>query len=269
MDQSKFFSDIFSNSAMSQALARTNAISSLYRSALPAKLNLEATESIRRSLSFASKIYVPQNNFRNAASALSSYSELINRSSGIASKAFADNLLINSTNTLKNLMTFSNQMEVNKAITQATRTNIKFAIAYDRLIKIMNGSLTNQSMHVPRNPSVKMEEMDEQSYQGASNLENSEAVFEDGERSPTETPSDNNVVSKDFNQENIDFEKYFLNFAQQLSDDGYGLPSVVQILFSVALSIHNFLKTAKDETELYIFWGNIIYWIYYAATHIH
>ncbi|MFP7242720.1 hypothetical protein [Pediococcus pentosaceus] len=260
----KNFINAFSSPTTVQALKSISAISNFYP-------NTGVSESLKQAMAFTSKSNIYQNNFSGITSALTSYTASTKQYSAITNIASSAQIMIKSTEALRKSPIFYNQSEISKMIANATRTNMQSAIAWDRLSKIINDSFvdTENVTQVSRNPSVKMEEMDEQSYQGASNLENSEAIFEDGEWSPTETPSDNNVVSKDFNQENIDFEKYFLNFAQQLSDDGYGLPSVVQILFSAALSIHNFLKTAKDETELYIFWGNIIYWIYYAVTHIH
>lgn len=260
MDQSKFFSDIFSNSAMSQALARTNAISSLYRSALPAKLNLEATESIRRSLSFASKIYVPQNNFKNAASALSSYSELINRSSGIASKAFANNLLINSTNTLKNLVPFSNQTELNDIIASATRTNLQTAIAYNQLVKIMTSSFsdTENVIHEPRKPLMKTKKVDNQSYQSTGELKNNEAVFEDEKRNPTKASRNDDISSEDFIDEDIYLAKEFAQMHDEMINDCLPPSVIATTLVSCAWKFAIFIGTVKSAYEGVIWFSKII-----------
>ncbi|RXI22555.1 hypothetical protein EPT61_02455 [Pediococcus pentosaceus] len=260
----KNFINAFSSPTTVQALKAASTISNSYS-------NTGVSESLKRVMALTSKSNVYQNNFSDITSALTSYTAFTKQYSAITNIASSAQAIIKSTEALRKSPIFYNQSEISKMIANATRTNMQSAIAWDRLSKIINDSFVDSEnmTQISQNPSVKMEEMDKQSHQGTSDLENSEAVFEDIEWSPTETSGDNNVNSKDFNHENIDPEKYFSDLAQQLSDNGYGLPSVAQMLLFTAISINNFLKTIKDETELYFFWGNVIWWIYCGITHIH
>lgn len=278
----KSLTGAFSSPSLAQTLKLASTISSMTSTSA---YNDKVTSPFKQAMMSAPKFDIPHGLFIDRMST-TPYSASIQQASsitGIASRLTstlkASNIVglasvaqaADLTESLKKSIRFSNQSEFSKMISNATRTNMQSAIAWDRLSKIINGSFIDfeNTTQISRHPSVKVEEMDKQSHQGTSDLENSEAVFEDIKWSPTETSSDNNVDSKDFKHENIDFEKYFSDLAQQLSDDGYGLPSVVQMLLFTALSINNFLKTVKDETELYLFWGNVIWWIYYGITHIH
>ena len=86
-----------------------------------------------------------------------------------------------------------------------------------------------------------MEEMDEQSYQGTSDLENNKAVFEDREWSPTETSGDNNVNSENFIDEDIYLAKEFAQMHDEMVNDGASPSIIVPTLITNACNFIDYL----------------------------
>lgn len=249
----KNFINAFSSPTTVQALKSISAISNFYP-------NTGVSESLKQAMAFTSKSNIYQNNFSGITSALTSYTASTKQYSAITNIASSAQIMIKSTEALRKSPIFYNQSEISKMIANATRTNMQSAIAWDRLSKIINDSFvdTENVTQVSRNPSVKMEEMDEQSYQGTSDLENNEAVFEDREWSPTETSGDNNVNSENFIDEDIYLAKEFAQMHDEMVNDGVSPSIIVSTLITYALKFAVFIGNVKSSYEGIIWFSKIL-----------
>lgn len=243
----------FSSPTIVQSLKVASTISNSYS-------NTGVSESLKRVMALTSKSNVYQNNFSDITSALTSYTAFTKQYSAITNIASSAQAIIKSTEALRKSPIFYNQSEISKMIANATRTNMQSAIAWDRLSKIINDSFvdTENVAQVSRNPSVKMKEMDEQSYQGTSDLENNEAVFEDREWSPTETSGDNNVNSENFIDEDIYLAKEFAQMHDEMVNDGVSPSIIVSTLITYACNFAVFIGTVKSSYEGIIWFSKIL-----------
>ena len=149
------------------------------------------------------------------------------------------------------------------SISEAIKLNVKAASAWNSISKTMDiesfaAIMSNNLSYNTFNP----ESMGYQRNDQTSNLKSDETIPEDKDWQPGQSTSDTDISSENLVDENIELMEYLNKMAIEMFDNGFSLPTVTSVLFSVVISFTNILVKTKDVIEAYAWLATAIVIIY-------